>query len=237
MKPNVYIPLLIILALTLALVVHCGCNKEPFLDTSVYNALYYNAGLSVHNNTDKTYLQGSYQPEILDAIQTLNNLARVHVTSSNRGNPYDLFDEALKEYSSLRRIKMVPDTQRNTVMDLPYGPMQHMRIDNVELYDTRSNRIVRTSYVDLTVDPTENPPVVTFNIALSFPLKKPAVTPNVFPANLFTINGPLQLRNTWGLFEPYTTNVTENHLYKEDVEEYQKQVDKNTPLLREMLYT
>lgn len=237
MKPNIYIPILLILALTLALVVHCGCRKEQFLDTSVYNALYYNSGLSVRNETDKGYLQDAYPPEVLDTIATLNNTAKSYITESNRGNPYDLFDEALEKYSTLRRIKMVPDTQRNTVMDLPYGPAQYMRLDNVELYDINTKRIVRTSYVDLSVDPTTSPSEVTFNIALSFPLKKPTVPPNVFPANLFTTSGPLQLRNTWGLFEPYTTNVTENHLYKEDVEEYQKQVDKNTPLLRDMLYT
>lgn len=230
MRLETYIPFLVILALALAMIVHVGIKEHFVADSSVYNNLYYNSGLSVRNEQDKTVVKEMYPQEVLDAIAILNNTAKVSFDADNKGNPYDLLDSALEKFSSLRRVKMIPDTQRILANDLPYGPAQYIRLDNIELYHTVTKRIVRVSYVDITVGKQE----VRFNFALSYPLKKPLVLPTVVPATLFGTSGPMQLRNTFGLFAPYPTSMTENHIYKEDLVEYQKQVDKNTLLIRQM---
>lgn len=230
MRLSIYIPILVIVALALAMVVHVGIKEHFVPDSTVYNNLYYNSGLAVRNEQDKTIVQDMYPQEVLDTIALLNNTAKVSFDSKNKGNPYDLLDEALEKFSSLRRVKMTPDTQKILANDLPYGPAQYIRLDNIELYHVVTKRIIRLSYVDITVGKQE----VTFNFALSYPFKKPMTLPSVVPATLFGTSGPMQLRNTFGLFSPYATSMTENHIYKEDLVEYQKQVDANTLLIRQM---
>jgi hypothetical protein len=141
-----------------------------------------------------------FDDQILEAIQKVHSVRTSPLTNEN---VIDALDRILVTEGSLVRWHTVPDTFRALapqVSDhLPY------RWESLDLVHLGSQRIIRTSAIDLNAD--ENG-----NLSLSIALAPVLEWTQVMPSEVFTSDGPLSFRNPFHLMHPFPTELTENHL-------------------------